>query len=219
MSRQGGSLASLERLDVSGNPLSEEYLSALPEIILPELELITMARKGEGHSVRERCPTPRKSELTTSILDEGGADSHSMNNFDSIWTRVEAALESKIERAVSDRTDQLERQITQQEQLIVGLQQKLDASPSPKQLNAIVQSLRIRLEQMEMVVFQTLPGSTSKTVTNSKLGDNVQSSDMAKLLGETSDRVRALERHMLAESEAQLKLQLVIEKLLGAGRV
>ena len=142
-----------------------------------------------------------------------------MNNFDSIWTRVEAALESKIERAVSDRTDQLERQITQQEQLIVGLQQKLDASPSPKQLNAIVQSLRIRLEQMEMVVFQTLPGSTSKTVTNSKLGDNVQSSDMAKLLGETSDRVRALERHMLAESEAQLKLQLVIEKLLGAGRV
>jgi hypothetical protein len=183
--------------------------------MLPELDLITMARNDAGRRVRERSPTPAKNESATST-DKGDADSRSMNNFEAIWTRVEAALESKIERAVSNRTVQLECQITKHEQLIASLQHKLDASPSPKQLNAVVQSLRIRLEQMEMVVFQTLPGSASKAASNSKMIDDVRSSDMARLLGETSDRVRALEQHMLAESEAQLKLQLVIEKLLDA---
>ena len=133
---------------------------------------------------------------------------------DDIIIRMDTQIESKVEHAVSACIYDIESRLARQEHVISALQEKLKTTQSYRQLHASVQGLRIRLEQMEMVVFQNIPGSESAHFSRSKLEGTRRLVEVERFLGETSNRLRAVEKQLLLDNENQLKLQLVIERLM-----
>ena len=190
MNRRDGVLTSLETLDISNTCITDEWSSALKDAS-SNIEIVIE----KGSEISSSMKTTDANTTTKNLFDT----SHSslFHNDNRQHSAVE--LEKLIKRAISDRTVELEERLERQEQVINSLKQNLESSITSRELNATVQSLRVRLEQMEMVVFQSAPGSFH-------VGSPVPKAEIEKLLNDTSDRVLALEKHVLEESSQQLKL-------------
>ena len=209
--------ASLNLLDLSDNHISQECFSALKDCAPSQLNLITTQREkeiaqasmGEYNDAEDDIQ-----HLPDARGDLGSSFRTGKDLADDIIIRMDTQIESKVEHAVSACIYDIESRLARQEHVISALQEKLKTTQSYRQLHASVQGLRIRLEQMEMVVFQNIPGSESAHFSRSKLEGTRRLVEVERFLGETSNRLRAVEKQLLLDNENQLKLQLVIERLM-----